>query len=305
MKNMNKEKMDNNFLARWVAGDLSFEELEAFKKSKDYAIYKKINEKSQLFEVPKYNLEEGLLKIQNKISKKKNPKLFKLSNTIYKVAASVIILFGLFYFFNLPQVHNTTYGEKLTFNLPDNSIVHLNANSKIEYIEKNWDENRTLSLIGEAFFEVEKGSNFKVNTPFGTVEVLGTKFTVISNKNYIEVHCYEGKVRVNTQGLETILNPKDAFRNTNSITENWKFKDASPTWLNGETTFYNTPLKQVLIALENEFGIHFNKKNIDSTQRFTGSFTHNDIDTALKTVFVPMNISFTFNDENSIVLVKK
>ena len=34
-------------------------------------------------------------------------------------------------------------------------------------------------------------------TDLGEVKVLGTQFNVQSNKEYIEVHCFEGKVRVN------------------------------------------------------------------------------------------------------------
>ena len=44
---MNKEDLNNNFLARWISGDLTTEELVEFKKTEDYPIYKKINEGSQ------------------------------------------------------------------------------------------------------------------------------------------------------------------------------------------------------------------------------------------------------------------
>jgi transmembrane sensor len=42
----------------------------------------------------------------------------------------------------------------------------------------DWSKERTLSLEGEAFFEVQKGSKFSVVTSDGIVEVLGTSFDV-------------------------------------------------------------------------------------------------------------------------------
>jgi len=39
--------------------------------------------------------------------------------------------------------------------------------------------------------------------------------------------------------------------------------------------------------------------------RFTGSFTHDDLDTALQTVFDAMEINFIFNDNITVDLVVK
>ncbi len=301
---MNKEKINNNFLARWISGELSSKELEEFKKTEDYLVYKKINDASERLSISEYDVENEFKKVQKKINSKKQTKIVKLIPTIfYKVAASAIILLGILYFFNKPTTYATSYGEKINITLPDNSIVHLNSNSEVTFDDKSWNKNRIIKLMGEGFFEVEKGSNFIVETSTGTVEVLGTKFTVLSQEDYLEVQCYEGKVRVNSDDKQTILNPTNAYRNVNSNSELWNFTNPNPTWLFGETTFTNTPIKQVIKALEDEFEIKFSNQNIDMTKRFTGSFAHSDINIALKTVFVPMDISFTFKGENSVVLV--
>ena len=54
--------------------------------------------------------------------------------------------------------------QKQEISLPDNSQVSLNALSSVTYNESSWDENRELTLNGEAFFKVEKGSTFEVKT---------------------------------------------------------------------------------------------------------------------------------------------
>ena len=52
---MERHYSDDTFLARWAAGELSPQELEAFKKSKDYPVFKKINDASLLLETPTYD----------------------------------------------------------------------------------------------------------------------------------------------------------------------------------------------------------------------------------------------------------
>ena len=257
-------------------------------------------------ESPKYDIDEAFDKIQDKLYSKKVSKVVKLRLTLlYKVAASVAILFGLVYFLNSTTVYKTAYSEHLNITLPDNSIVQLNSNSEIKFNKRTFENDRKLFLKGEAFFKVEKGSDFKVITSEGTIEVLGTKFIVISQKEYLEVQCYEGKVRVNANEEQVVLTSTNAYRTIKDISETWDFGNPKPTWLYGESTFTNTPLKQVITALENEFDIQFIEGNISVDKRFSGSFTHSDLKLALKTVFVPMEISFTFNGENSIALVQK
>lgn len=303
---MRKENLNNNFLARWVSEELTSAELEEFKKSKDYSIYKRINESSQLLEGPDYNKDKVFENVLEEINTKTQTRVRKfIPNIFYKVAASAVILFGILYFLNnTTTTYATAYGEQLKVTLPDNSRVHLNSNSELKFDKSNWKDNRKVSLKGEAFFEVEKGSDFSVETTEGSIDVLGTKFIVISQKKYIEVQCYEGKVRVSSNKTQTILNPTNAFRAIDTASETWNFTNQNPTWLQGESSFTNTPLKQVISALENQFETQFNLNNIDANKRFTGSFTHSDIKLALKTVFVPMKISFTFKGENSVVLDK-
>jgi ferric-dicitrate binding protein FerR (iron transport regulator) len=48
-------------------------------------------------------------------------------------------------------------------------------------------------------------ANFSVNTTAGVITVLGTQFNV-KERNYFEVHCYEGLVSV-THNNETIKLP--------------------------------------------------------------------------------------------------
>ena len=307
---MDQYKQDITFLARWISGDLTSEELEAFKKSNDYKLYERINKVSQEFDAPSFNSESLFNKIQQKRDVRKasnKTRVIKfIPNWAYAAAASVVIALGLLYYINNLESHfQTGFSEQLAVVLPDNSKVQLNANSEIDYNSNKWDYKRLIKLKGEAFFDVEKGTSFKVKTSGGLVEVLGTEFNVISRGDYFEVRCQEGKVRVtsNSTNKEVILLPGNALRIVNSDLEKWNFNINETNWILGESIFHNTPLSQVLIALENQFQVVFDTSKIDLDDRFTGGFSHQDLNLALKTVLRPMNISYTNLEGNKIILV--
>ena len=52
---------------------------------------------------------------------------------------------------------------------------------KFQFDKKRFTDERIIQLRGEAFFEVEKGSRFVVQTGKGAVEVLGTSFNVFQS----------------------------------------------------------------------------------------------------------------------------
>ena len=298
---MEKNFLDDTFLARWVSGDLSTEELEAFKKSSDYHKFNKINEVAQKLKTPAYNKQTAFSKLQQQLeSEKDNNKIERrIPIWMYSAAAVLLIAFGIFYFLNLQSHHQTGFSEQLAVILPDDSKVQLNANSQIDFNSKGWETNREVKLVGEAFFDVEKGTTFKVLTDLGVVEVLGTEFNIIARQNFFEILCYEGRVKVNSLDVkeETILKEGKAFRIVNGDLEKWTFTDRKSSWLQGESTFRNTPLFQVINTIENQFNVTINASKIDTNQKFTGGFTHKNLRLALKTVFETMNISYTIKDE--------
>ena len=307
---MEKNFLDDTFLARWISGDLSTEELEAFKKSGDYHKFNKINEGAQKLKTPAYNKQAAFSKLQQQLEPEKDNKKIEKRMPIWMysgVAAVLVMAFGIFYFLNLQPHYQTGFGEQLAVMLPDNSKVQLNANSQIDFNSKGWEANREVKLVGEAFFDVEKGVSFKVLTGIGVVEVLGTEFNVIARQNFFEVQCYEGRVKINSLEAKeaVILNKGKAFRMVNGDLEKWTFTNRKSSWLQGESSFRNTPLSQVIKTIENQFNVTINASKIDANKKFTGGFTHKNLKLALKTVFETMNILYTIKDENKIILVNK
>ena len=298
---------DETFLARWIENDLSAEELKQFKNSEEYHQFKKINDATELLIAPDYNKRGVFNTISGKIrQQKKSTKIIKLTPAwFYSAAASVILLLTVFYLNNdSSSSFSTSYGEQTVVQLPDNSIVHLSPSSNLKFHKNNWNKNRSLFLAGTAYFEVEKGKKFTVKTNEGNVVVLGTKFTVNTSKNFFEVQCFEGKVKVTSKKNDAIFLTKGkAFRSYKNENENWNFHKEKPSWLNNESSFNNTPLNKVILALEKQYNLKVNTNKINTNKRFTGTFTHNNVNIALKTVFAPMKISFKLAENSSVVLI--
>ena len=302
---MNSENNNEINLAKWLSGELSPEEKHAFEQSDDYKAYAKIVNATEKLNDPAYNEEAALAKVKEKIAAQ--PKVKKLNRSyVIAAAASLVILFGLYFFMNdATSTFQTSYGQQLAMTLPDGSEVLLNAKSTLHYDNDNWTENRTLHLNGEAYFKVTKGAPFKVITHEGIVEVLGTQFNVDTNKNFLEVQCFSGKVTVtNTAKVAHILTKGKAVRTYNTAVTNWTFDPNDKNWISGQSSFTETPFSEVIEALENQYGI--NIKNLESftQERFTGHFINDNREVALKTVFEAMDIEYTVN-ANVVTLSKK
>ncbi len=194
--------------------------------------------------------------------------------------------------------------EQIEFVLPDASAVFLNAGSEISYDEKDWSNHRNISLQGEAFFKVAKGSKFEVQTSKGTVSVLGTEFVVKARPNYFEVICYEGKVLVNYAGKSLTLTAGNGFNVFDSTQKSIQTKDLAPTWLQSKSSFTSIPFSEVVQEIERQYNIRVSLENIQEQDLFTGSFTHNNLETALQALTIPFNLSYTI-DGNNVVLKSK
>ena len=295
---MNTSEQHNNLLKKWIDGTLSSEEAELFEKSDAYRDYQKIINTVDQFEIPKGNQEKILEKVF-KLSAKKKSRVIKLPFWIGSGIAAAAIVVLIFTLSNSKTNYTTRFGEQLSISLPDGSKVKLNADSQIEYNKRNWKSNRIVFLKGNAFFEVEKGSEFKVESKNGSIQVLGTKFTVWSEEQIFEVRCYEGSVKtVFNQNQEKLLTKGNGIRYINSSAEPLTIDVSRPEWLTDETSFQNAPLSLVLLAISKQYQVSFDQSQCDLNQRYTGSFTHQDFDKALKTVLKPLGINYLQDDKN-------
>lgn len=302
---MQNEYTDDTFLSRWLNNDLTEDELVSFKKTPEFKEYEKIVAATQHFIPPKFDKKKVFEEIRLKNSKQKVKR--SIPNWIYAAAASVALLLGaVYYLTGTSDVFSTSFGEQLAVVLPDGSEVSLNSKSSITYNKSDWfDGNRTLTLNGEGYFKVKKGSTFRVCSENGIVRVLGTQFNVKSTRSYYEVSCYEGRVEVQKQEEIKVLTKGLSYRKIEANpTEIRPFKAKEPNWLSGESSFRGTPLKYVLEALEKQYDIVIDPSIVDLNVLYTGTFTNNNIHLALETICTPLAIKFRIDNKN-VVLSKK
>ena len=278
---------DKYMLTKWLNDELTNEQLKDFKQNPDYSIYKSIKEYSSDLKTKDFNEDALLHTIISKNSK--TQKVIALSHKwFFRIAALVLISLSVVVFYQQSDktIEFAEKGAKTTFNLPDNSIVTLNSDSKIEFSEKNWDDNRALKLEGEAYFKVAKGKKFEVSTKSGKITVLGTQFDVKERKNRLEVVCYEGKVQVafNEELIILTHGERAVFENNRLFIQN-KTVALSPSWLESEITFEQEHLKNILDEIERQYNVKIKSKfgSLKSEEQlFTGKIPTNNLQIALK-----------------------
>jgi transmembrane sensor len=226
----------------------------------------------------------------------------------YMSAAAAVILLGVYYFNLSPNSQidlNTGIADIQIFTLPDNSVVHLNANSSISYDEKNWSENRVLDFEGEGFFEVASGSDFIVNTSKGAIKVVGTEFNVFSREGLLKVACFEGAVAVTnvldqTQLLEVGSRATIDANSERLNIESFDFTQTA-TWRIGEFYFNEANLASVVSELERQFNITIEIDVNIEYRTYSGYFDNKSQSEALQLVFNPMGLKFKVEGDKVIV----
>lgn len=219
---------------------------------------------------------------------------------VSSIAAAAI---GIVFMYNVLSPGTTTYATQAlaqkSFELPDGSIAHLNGSSKISF-QKQLGEIRHFSLEGEAFFEVKKGKTFTVETPNGFVQVLGTSFNVKTFEDDLIVACKTGKVRVfkDANSVSYDLLPGDHIRLGREVAQGKIEVDKINLWQEAAPYFSKAPLQEVVEILEVKYNIDIFLDKEVRDRPFTGTFVLDDLDKALKMVFLPMDVTYTLEDKS-------
>ncbi|WP_051286585.1 FecR family protein [Salinimicrobium terrae] len=296
-------------ILKWLNGELTPEELADFKITKDYQQLKPIVENSSHFEAPAFDEDANYRKLKEIMDNGEVESKESFGRFMYlKIAAVLVVVLatGMFFFLNKQERISTGTAEITLLDLPDESSIILNSDSRISYQPEIWGSERTIKLVGEAFFKVETGGDFTVKTENGKVKVVGTAFNVRSRNDEFRVWCYEGAVKVSFGDKEFLLKERQAFFGTqDTISKVLKFNEEIPVWAIQESTFEAVPLREVIRELEEQFDIEISTKNVNLEQLFTGSFSHSDMELALKAVTVPLQLQYVTEADKKIVLYEE
>lgn len=162
-------------------------------------------------------------------------------------------------------------GSVIRFELPDHSVVWLNAGSTLRYPTVFRKDNRNVDLKGEAYFDVQADHKcpFYVNTPNGlSVYVYGTKFNVSAyeDDSYIETVLEEGKVNVISPDRETVTQLVPGERLLYDKQEQKLLKSQvdvyeKVAWKDGKLIFRNASLDDIFKRLARHFNVEIQFNN--------------------------------------------
>lgn len=300
----NKEQ-ESTLLARWMKGTISKEEKIKLENDPAFETYKKVAEASGRLYIEKPNLDDQFQKLLEKRQEQTiKAKKGNYKNWFYAAAAAIVILFGINFLINSQQESTvtTTVAETKNLVLPDGSTVQLNATSSVTYDAKDFLKTRTLTLDGEAYFKVQKGSAFTVKTKNGAVLVLGTAFNVYSREKDFKIFCDEGRVQVQSNSKTIILNAGEgAFAKAEVPLSTTPPTIKSPQWRSGRTYFQKETLKEVYRALERQFPVTIRTERIDVDRLYNGYFDHSNLENALDEISKPMRITYEIKGSEVIL----
>ena len=191
----------------------------------------------------------------------------------------------------LVQTISTGAGQSADIVLPDGTLVSLNSMSTISYPTSFGKKNRSVSMRGEAYFDVVKdGKEFIVQTEYGEITVFGTKFNV---------EAYEGNSFIIKPGQMACL--QDSVLIIREITNRDHY-----LWREGLICFSNENLNGITKTLEKTFGYSFvfaSDKKYDV--RFSGKFFRSDsIANILSALQAAIDFDYDMDNYNKTVIIK-
>jgi transmembrane sensor len=234
----------------------------------------------------------------------------------------------------------TKNGNRTKMVLPDGSQVWLNAGSRLDYKDKEYNKTiREVSLIGEAYFDVvkDKEKPFIIHTAKINIKVLGTAFNVKSypEEKLTETSLIHGSVEVTLNNRPTekyILKPSEklvianeekvidkpvkigkSVVKVNPVQEpivaihRLSYLPADSTiietsWLENKFIFRSEEFETLAKRLERWYGvtIRFEKDQI-TKEKFTGIFERETIEQALGALKMTAAFKYKMN-KNEIII---
>lgn len=203
-------------------------------------------------------------------------------------------------------------GKIENVNLPDGTLVALNAGSALEVLQGFGGSDRRVQLTGEAFFQVKSDSRkpFLVDAAGATVRVVGTAFNVRAwpDGGQVTASVAEGKVEffTNDQNKVQLTPGMEAFfeKNTDKITTRQVDFAGIAAWRQGKLVFDNLPLVEALDIIGRRYGLPVKiEGNISGKQLFS-TFEKEPLEDILKTLELTYDLVFEVKNDTLVVREK-
>lgn len=246
--------------------------------------------------VPASQIADAYARLKQRLQAEETPVVSMRRNRFKRwmsVAAAILILAAGFTFWKYTQRDpsvKTQYGQIASHQLPDGSVMMLNANSSAR-LGKNWiDCDREVWLNGEAFFHVARTpqkNRFVVHTSDLDVIVTGTQFNVWTRDNKTSVLLTEGSVTIRTpDGEEIKMLPGDFVQIDHEMLEKRKANEESIlAWKENRILFDSTPIRDAARMIEEHYGIKVTvSDDVPESKALGGMMPNNNLDILLRSI---------------------
>ncbi|HEY8955838.1 FecR family protein [Chitinophaga sp.] len=206
---------------------------------------------------------------------------------------------------------STPKGRQFMLTLPDGTQVWLNAASSIRYPVFFAGKDRSVTITGEAYFEVAKNKAmpFRVNiADKAAVEVLGTHFNVnaYDNERSINTTLMEGLVRVSADkaAAPVVLKPGEQAELNGTIKINKNVDvERIMAWKNGFINFEGATFEEIMRQLERWYNIEvvYENNKTPDVQLAGGMSRGVSLNDLLKQLG-EMGVHYKLNDRTLIIL---
>ncbi len=205
---------------------------------------------------------------------------------------------------------STPLGGQYQLILPDGTGVWLNAASSISYPTAFTGNERSVTVTGEAYFEVVKNEKmpFRVKAGNTTIDVLGTHFNINAYKDEASINTtlLEGAVRVNVSQQQQQLRPGQQARvpaNGASI-QVVDHADISEVmaWKAGFFSFNDADLPTVMRQLSRWYNVEVKYEGNIPQRVFTGEIGRNLTLSQVLKGLTKTRIKYRIENGNRIVI---
>ena len=276
-------------LAKYLIGSLSQEEMEEVMRWRDLSaenetVFSEVFRLRLSWNAAKYadneRIDMALGKINTRINRTRR---YRIVRSLLKYAAIIILLVsfssvGWNYF--KPETYVTiALGDsegvkKVT--LDDGSVVWLRGNSELKIPQSFSSVNRTVSLQGEAFFDVAKNaqSPLYISTNYVNIKVLGTAFNVKTDEEHqnVETVLARGKVALLDKQWKAVLDMSPGEKVTYNNRKNEYATEVvdvniCTAWRLNQFVFENVTLREIVNQLSVKFNVNINLESSKLAQR--------------------------------------
>ncbi len=238
------------------------------------------------------------------------PPWSKLMRIAAVVALFIAVGFALYQMFADKTTVLMAYDSVATETLPDGSRVTLNRNSSLSYPEKFSDDQRKITLDGDAFFEVVEDPQrpFLVDAGNLRVQVLGTSFYVNSGgtDRTAEVAVSTGKVSVASEsagemvllpGEKAVLDPQGSTLKKLNVSDHnflaWKTK---------KLVFEHDNLSAVAQQIEQAYGVQIEFAGEETGScKLTATFEDLPLEDVFGIIAETLNVQITKKDDIFVI----